>query len=99
MRPQQIRAHLGRQPFVPIRVFLTDGSWYDVRAPAPWRLVVGSRIEQLILVLYYQEGMTMKEIGRSLDLSESRVSQMHSAIITQLKRGAGDVQCAVPAVV
>ena len=55
-----------------------------------------SRIEQLILVLYYQEGMTMKEIGRSLDLSESRVSQMHSAIITQLKRGAGDVQYAVP---
>lgn len=58
-----------------------------------------SRIEQLMLVLYYQEGMTMKEIGRSLDLSESRVSQMHSAIITQLKRGAGDAQCAVPAAV
>ncbi len=44
-----------------------------------------SRIEQLILVLYYYEEMTMKEIGRTLDLSESRVSQMHSTIISRLK--------------
>jgi len=41
--------------------------------------------EQLILVLYYYEEMTMKEIGRTLDLSESRVSQMHSSIIARLK--------------
>ena len=49
-----------------------------------------SRIEQLILVLYYFEGMTMKEIGNSLYLSESRVSQMHSAIIQHLKAIAGE---------
>jgi DNA-directed RNA polymerase specialized sigma subunit len=36
--------------------------------------------------------MTMKEIGQSLDLSESRVSQMHSAIINQLKRVVEDRQ-------
>jgi len=29
--------------------------------------------------------MTMKEIGATLDLSESRVSQMHSSIIMRLK--------------
>jgi RNA polymerase sigma factor for flagellar operon FliA len=29
--------------------------------------------------------MTMKEIGLTLDLSESRVSQMHSSIIARLK--------------
>ncbi len=51
-----------------------------------------TRIEQLILNLYYHEGMTMKEIGQSLDLSESRVSQMHSAIINQLKRVVEDRQ-------
>lgn len=45
-----------------------------------------TRIEQLILVLYYYEEMTMKEIGRTLDLSESRVSQMHSAIISRLRK-------------
>lgn len=44
-----------------------------------------SRAERLILILYYYEEMTMKEIGTTLDLSESRVSQMHSAILTRLK--------------
>jgi RNA polymerase sigma factor for flagellar operon FliA len=44
-----------------------------------------SRAERLILILYYYEGMTMKEIGATLDLSESRVSQMHSSILARLK--------------
>jgi len=44
-----------------------------------------TRAERLILVLYYYEEMTMKEIGATLDLSESRVSQMHSAILMRLK--------------
>lgn len=43
------------------------------------------RAERLIVVLYYDEGMTMKEIGATLDLSESRVSQMHSAIMNRLR--------------
>jgi RNA polymerase sigma factor for flagellar operon FliA len=41
--------------------------------------------ERLILILYYYEQMTMKEIGLTLDLSESRVSQMHSAIVDRLR--------------
>jgi len=44
-----------------------------------------SRAERLIIILYYFEDMTMKEIGAALDLSESRVSQMHSAILTRLR--------------
>jgi RNA polymerase sigma factor for flagellar operon FliA len=44
-----------------------------------------TRAERLILILYYYEEMTMKEIGMTLDLSESRVSQMHSAILARLK--------------
>ena len=44
-----------------------------------------TRAERLIIVLYYYEEMTMKEIGATLDLSESRVSQMHSSIIERLK--------------
>lgn len=44
-----------------------------------------SRAERLIVILYYFEEMTMKEIGETLDLSESRVSQMHSAILTRLR--------------
>jgi len=51
-----------------------------------------SRAEQLIVTLYYFEQMTMKEIGLTLDLSESRVSQMHSMILARLKDrlGKGD---------
>lgn len=44
-----------------------------------------SRAERLIIVLYYYEQMTMKQIGQTLDLSESRVSQMHSAILERLR--------------
>jgi len=44
-----------------------------------------TRPEKLIVLLYYYEGMTMKEIGATLDLSESRVSQMHSSILARLK--------------
>ena len=44
-----------------------------------------SRAERLIIILYYFEEMTMKEIGATLDLSESRVSQMHSSILARLK--------------
>ena len=44
-----------------------------------------NRNERLIVILYYYEEMTMKEIGATLDLSESRVSQMHSSILARLK--------------
>jgi RNA polymerase sigma factor FliA len=49
-----------------------------------------SRAERLIIILYYFEEMTMKEIGATLDLSESRVSQMHSSIIARLKAQMAD---------
>ena len=44
-----------------------------------------NRNERLIIILYYYEELTMKEIGATLDLSESRVSQMHSAIVERLQ--------------
>lgn len=33
MRPQDVRDHLHKQPFQPIRVTLTDGRTYDVLHP------------------------------------------------------------------
>lgn len=48
-----------------------------------------TRAERLIILLYYYEEMTMKEIGATLDLSESRVSQMHSSIVDRLKAQLG----------
>jgi len=44
-----------------------------------------NRNERLIIILYYYEELTMKEIGQTLDLSESRVSQMHSSIVQRLQ--------------
>ena len=44
-----------------------------------------NRNERLIIILYYYEELTMKEIGATLDLSESRVSQMHSSIVQRLQ--------------
>ncbi|MCA9279515.1 MAG: sigma-70 family RNA polymerase sigma factor [Phycisphaeraceae bacterium] len=47
--------------------------------------------ERLVVLLYYYENMTMREIGIVLGRSESRVSQMHSLILQRLKarlRGA-----------
>lgn len=45
--------------------------------------------ERLILILYYFEELTMREIGLTLDLSESRVCQLHSRIISRLKARLG----------
>jgi RNA polymerase sigma factor FliA len=44
-----------------------------------------NRNERLIVILYYYEERTMKEIGATLNLSESRVSQMHSSIVARLQ--------------
>ncbi|MDO8302166.1 MAG: FliA/WhiG family RNA polymerase sigma factor, partial [Sedimentisphaerales bacterium] len=44
-----------------------------------------SRIEKQVIVLYYYEEMTMQEVGATLGMVESRVSQIHSAVIERLK--------------
>jgi RNA polymerase sigma factor FliA len=41
--------------------------------------------EKLVVALYYQEEMTLKEIALILKLSESRISQLHSQAITRLR--------------
>jgi RNA polymerase sigma factor for flagellar operon FliA len=41
--------------------------------------------ERLVLILYYYEEMTLKEIGAILGVSESRVSQIHTKAILRLR--------------
>ena len=41
--------------------------------------------ERIIMVLYYQENMTLKEIGATINMSESRVCQIHAQAIMKLK--------------
>ena len=51
--------------------------------------------ERLVVALYYFEGLTFKEIGRVLGVSESRVYQLHTQAMTRLRnfmRQEGGVQ-------
>jgi len=41
--------------------------------------------ERLVLALYYYEELTMKEIGKVLNLTESRVCQLHTQAILRLR--------------
>ncbi len=47
--------------------------------------------ERLIVALYYYEELTLKEIGQVLEISESRVSQIHTESILRLRAGMKEV--------
>ncbi len=44
-----------------------------------------SEKERLVISLYYYEELTQKEIAEILELSEGRVSQLHSQALIKLK--------------
>jgi RNA polymerase sigma factor for flagellar operon FliA len=44
-----------------------------------------SEQERLVVALYYYEELTLKEIGQVLELSESRVSQLHTKAVLSLR--------------
>lgn len=41
--------------------------------------------EKLVIVLYYYENLTLREIGEILDVSESRVCQIHTKVVVRLR--------------
>jgi RNA polymerase sigma factor for flagellar operon FliA len=41
--------------------------------------------ERIVITLYYYEELNLKEIGAVLDLTESRISQLHSQAIVRLR--------------
>ena len=43
-----------------------------------------------VITLYYYEDLTLKEISRILEVSESRVSQLHSKALQKIKNKLGD---------
>lgn len=45
--------------------------------------------ERLVLTLYYYEELTMREIGLTLGVVESRVSQIHSGAVRRLRSAMG----------
>lgn len=41
--------------------------------------------EQAVLILYYDDGLTLAEIGEALGVTESRISQIHTKAVLQLR--------------
>lgn len=39
----------------------------------------------MVISLYYYDEITLKEIGKAMDISESRVSQIHSKAVLKLR--------------
>lgn len=54
----------------------------DILAEAIERL---SEREKTVIALYYYEGLTLKEIGQVLGVTESRVSQLHTKAVLRLR--------------
>jgi len=48
--------------------------------------------ERLVMTLYYYEEMTMKEIGLTLGVVESRVSQIHASAVLHLRVALADLR-------
>lgn len=72
----------------PLRVLLVE----DVRRRVLGAIDALPEKERLVVSLYYVEELTMKEIGRVLKVTESRVCQLHSQAINRLKGTIGEVR-------
>lgn len=57
----------------------------DVKKELEYALKKLPERERMIMVLYYHENMTLKEIGETIEVSESRVCQLHAQSIMKLK--------------
>jgi RNA polymerase sigma factor for flagellar operon FliA len=51
--------------------------------------------ERLVLDLYYQQELKLKDISRVVDVSVSRVSQIHTVAVTKLRAQLRRVELAV----
>ena len=49
-------------------------------------LSVLSHRQRLLMILYYVESMTMKQVGKQMGVSESRISQMHTQCLVEIKQ-------------
>ena len=82
MRPDEIREHLRKQPFQPIRLFVSDGPHYDVRHP---ELMFVTRTEVVI-------GLDAKKNGlpeRSAYIDPVHITRIESINGTKAPRRTG----------
>jgi RNA polymerase sigma factor for flagellar operon FliA len=77
----------------PVAMFETE-EIKDILAKAIERL---PERERMVIALYYYEGLTLKEIGEVLGVTESRVSQLHTKAVLRLRARLHSAQGYVPA--
>ncbi len=65
----------------PVALFETEET-KEILASAIERL---PERERIVIALYYYEGLTLKEIGRVLGVTESRVSQLHTKAVLRMR--------------
>ena len=46
--------------------------------------------EKKVIILYYYEELTLKEISNILEVSESRISQLHTKALSKMKKKMGN---------
>ena len=51
-----------------------------------------SHREKMVILLYYVEDLSMKEIGKLLNISESRVSQIRTTTLNKLRTRVEEVK-------
>ena len=67
----------------------------DAVAEDELKKVLGKSLEMLtekerkVITLYYYEDLTLKEISNVLEVSESRVSQLHTKALLKMKKTMG----------
>jgi RNA polymerase sigma factor FliA len=61
---------------------LVEGAFREALIDAIERL---PKREELLLSLYYEQGLNLREIGAVMEVSESRVCQLHSQAVTRLR--------------
>jgi RNA polymerase sigma factor FliA len=68
-----------------------EGELENVEAQRRLADAIGSlpEREKLLIALYYHENMTLKEIGEIINVSESRVCQLHAQAISRLRHRMG----------
>lgn len=65
---------------------LDDG---EMRAQIAEAIAALPEREQLVIALYYYENLTLREIGEVLNVTESRVSQLHTKAVLRLRSKLG----------
>jgi RNA polymerase sigma factor for flagellar operon FliA len=89
LTPDYLETHGGAE----VAEAVQSGNPFDLLAGNQTRALLNRAIdelpekEKLVMSLYYNDEMTMKEIGRILDLTESRVCQLHTQAILRLRGG------------